>query len=325
MASKTTAATAPAVNDLTVVFGDQAVIAPLKAPKAPQQTITMFAGATAGQWVPAIDPKYVWSKELVRLAQRLVSQVVSKNWLLVGPPGCGKTEFAYQLCARTNRPVEVVECSEAIEADALFSTILPAEDTKSGLKRIDGPVVRAARSGATLILDEVTGLAPEVQIALHNLLDGRPIQIRATGDIVTPHKEFMVIATANDVSGENRHKYKGTFALNSAFKSRFAAPKFSYLDEATEIAALISRAPGLDPIIARSLVRVAIAVRTSVAAQLREFSFRELMVAGRALATQKSMKVEDAVLEAYSGKETSQDASAIGDLVKAELALSKAK
>lgn len=234
------------------------------------------------------DPAYTWVKDTMKAAQMICSGAVAKNWLIDGPPGCGKTEFAYQLASRTGRAITVIECHEGIEADSMFSSLEPSDETKSGFKRVAGPIANAMVAGDLLVLDELKGLRPAVQMALYNLLDGRPVQIRHSGETVTPHEDFRVIATVNDVADEKRSSFKGAFPLTDPLKSRFAALRFAPLSPPEEMKALVARAVGLSPKMAKYLVTIANVVRAeAIGGMMREFSFRELIVAGRLLVAER--------------------------------------
>lgn len=149
------------------------------------------------------------------------------NVVLKGPPGVGKSYLAKYLCAQTNRPLYRITLSETTYREDLIGHLhlmsSPEGDTET--QWIDGPLTRAAREGGVLLLDEINAADANTVAALNAVMEQREtrsLTIPQTGETVTPHEEFRVIATANP-------GYQGTYELNDAFEDRFRHVKLDYL------------------------------------------------------------------------------------------------
>ena len=300
-----------ATKPLSEIFADQRLL--LSAVKSPAATMKVAVDAPAGA-VPAVDPEYVWNRKTCSIAMDIASGLLSKNWLLGGLPGAGKTEFIFQFCARTGRPLVVVDCPAYSEPGPLFSSVEPDDKSKSGLRRIDGPVIRAYRMGGVLALDEVTAFAPELQLLLHAVLDRRPLLVPGSGETVNPHPDLVIIATTNDAHGEDRMRYRGNYGLNAALESRFAQIKFEP-DQELIIAALQARVPSIKLEYIEHMLDLARSVQNS-SAGLREFSFRQMVTAAKYLALKPSATFEDAIDVAYLSLKPASDRAAVQELIK---------
>src|SRR5689334_6818101 len=72
--------------------------------------------------------------------------------LVKGPTGCGKTRFIQHMAEKLGCELVTVSCNEDTSAtDLLGRHLLLGGETRW----VDGPVTRAARSGALLYLDEI--------------------------------------------------------------------------------------------------------------------------------------------------------------------------
>ncbi len=64
---------------------------------------------------------------------------------------------------------------------------------------------------------------PGLLMELHPILERKAVLIKKTGEVITPHKGFQVIATGNTKGhGDSTGKYVGTRPLNGAFLDRFS-------------------------------------------------------------------------------------------------------
>ncbi|CAK8990755.1 Midasin (Dynein-related AAA-ATPase mdn1) (MIDAS-containing protein) [Durusdinium trenchii] len=137
--------------------------------------------------------------------------------LLEGPTSAGKTSLVKFLAHLTGH--EFVRINNHEHTDLQEYVGQYVSDPATGqLVFQEGVLVRAARAGHWVVLDELNLAPSEVLEALNRLLDdNRELYIPDTGAVVKPHEEFMVFATQNP-AGAN---YGGRKLLSRAFRNRF--------------------------------------------------------------------------------------------------------
>jgi nitric oxide reductase NorQ protein len=154
----------------------------------------------------------------------IVALALSKNVLLQGPTGSGKTRFAEWLSNVFQQPMHMVNCSVDLDAEALlgFKTI-EHKGGEASITFIAGPVIQAMEKGQLLYIDEINMAKPETLPILNGILDyRRRITNPFTGEIVQAAKGFRVVAAIN-------LGYIGTVPLNEALKNRFITLQVPYL------------------------------------------------------------------------------------------------
>jgi nitric oxide reductase NorQ protein len=114
---------------------------------------------------------------------------------LFGPPGVGKTYAAYAY-GRTEREVYACTLTQETPAAELRGTYLPKGDT---LAWHDGPVVRAMKEGARLVLNELSHASDDALAFLYPVLEHvETARITLpTGETVRPAQGFHVVVTDN--------------------------------------------------------------------------------------------------------------------------------
>ena len=138
---------------------------------------------------------------------------------VTGLSGNGKTLMIEQVCAQLKR--ELYRVNITIETDE--DDLMGGHTLQNGnITFREGPVVKAMRKGAVLLLDEVD-LGSNKLMCLQSVLEGKGYLIKKTGEWVTPAPGFTVLATANTKGqGSEDGKFIGTQIMNEAMLERFA-------------------------------------------------------------------------------------------------------
>ncbi|MBO0600256.1 AAA family ATPase [Sporosarcina sp. E16_3] len=154
----------------------------------------------------------------------LISVVLKKPVLLKGPSGSGKTKLAQTISHYFNQPMQSINCSVDLDAEALlgFKTIF-SKDGETIIEFVEGPVVQAMKKGHILYIDEINMARPETLPILHSVLDHRRMLTNPfTGEVIYAHEDFTVISAINE-------GYVGTSPMNEALKNRFVSFTVPYL------------------------------------------------------------------------------------------------
>ena len=138
---------------------------------------------------------------------------------VTGLSGNGKTLMIEQVCAQLKR--ELYRVNITIETDE--DDLMGGHSLENGnIIFREGPVVKAMRKGAVLLLDEVD-LGSNKLMCLQSVLEGKGYLIKKTGEWVTPAPGFTIVATANTKGqGSDDGKFIGTQIMNEAMLERFA-------------------------------------------------------------------------------------------------------
>ncbi len=149
---------------------------------------------------------------------------LKKNILLKGPTGSGKTKLAETLKLQLKQEMNSINCSVDLDAESLlgFKTI-EVVNGETQITFVEGPVIQAMKEGRLLYIDEINMAKPETLPILNGVLDfRRTITNPFTGEVVTAHDDFAVIAAINV-------GYIGTLPMNEALKNRFVVIDMHYI------------------------------------------------------------------------------------------------
>lgn len=135
-----------------------------------------------------------------------------------GLSGNGKTFMIEQACARTKRQYIRVQITPATDEDDLIGgfRLINGETVFC-----EGPVVKAMKAGAVLLLDEIDRASDKI-MCLQGVLEGKPILNKKTGEVISPAPGFEVIASANTKGrGSEDGRYISANIIDDAFLERF--------------------------------------------------------------------------------------------------------
>ena len=156
---------------------------------------------------------------------------------ITGLSGNGKTMMVEQVCAKLKRECYRVNVTvETDEDDLIGSNTL----VDGNIVFREGPVLKAMRKGAVLLIDEID-LASNKIMCLQSILEGSGYLNKKTGEYISPAKGFTIIATANTKGkGSDDGRFIGTNILNEAFLERFSiAMEQEYPSNAIETKILV--------------------------------------------------------------------------------------
>lgn len=135
-----------------------------------------------------------------------------------GLSGNGKTFMVEQAAAKLGREFIRVQINPETDEDDLLGgfRLINGETVFS-----KGPVLKAMENGAVLLLDEIDRATNKI-MCLQGILEGKPVLVKKTGDIVYPAEGFNVIATANTKGkGSDDGRFTAASIIDDAFLERF--------------------------------------------------------------------------------------------------------
>jgi hypothetical protein len=188
-------------------------------PSAPQMTASVTSVVNNDSYVPAKDPTYIkWG-----LYEDVASIIRSRAFYpiyIAGLSGNGKSMMIEQACANLGREYIRVQISPETDEDDLIGgfRLLNGETVFA-----KGPVLKAMERGSILLIDELDRGTNKI-MCLQGVLEGKPIMVKKTGEVIYPAPGFNVIATANTKGkGSDDGRFVAAQIIDEAFLERFAA------------------------------------------------------------------------------------------------------
>ena len=194
-------------------------------------------------YVPSKDATFIKWGEFSKIKKIIDSKLFFPTYI-AGMSGNGKTMMVEQACAILKREYVRVQISPETDEDDLIG----------GFRLIDGetvfqkgPVVKAMERGCILMIDEIDRATNKI-MCLQGVLEGKPILLKKTGQVISPAAGFNVIATANTKGrGSDEGRYTAASIIDDAFLERFVAVvDQEYPPYATERKILLANAKSFD-------------------------------------------------------------------------------
>ena len=168
-------------------------------------------------FVPDYDETFVPWGNFTEIVKVLKSGMFYPTFVS-GLSGNGKTFQIEQACAKLNREYVRVQISPETDEDDLIGGFRLIKGETVFQK---GPVIKAMEAGAVLMIDEIDRGTNKI-MCLQGVLEGKPVLIKKTGEVITPKDGFNIIATANTKGkGSEDGRYSGASVIDDAFLERF--------------------------------------------------------------------------------------------------------
>jgi len=202
-----------------------------KLPQANGMPVNVFKN---DMFIQRTSNNYAFNAAMVRsILAFLFAENFGDGLMFYGPHGCGKTSLIREVLGRLHWPTLMLSWNETSDtADLIGRVALSFGNTEFEY----GPLAIAAKHGFALVINEVDRGRAGNLVALNDILDGGKLLIKETGEVITPHKNFRLICTANSAGGGDlTGAYTGSVRkLDPAFLDRFAMMEVSYMDHQTE-------------------------------------------------------------------------------------------
>lgn len=207
---------------------------------------------------PRLRPNYIapaWMREVIMWFIHGDGEPL----YISGPTGAGKTQGVKQAAAMLNYPVYEITGHNRLETPELVGHFALRNGSTEW---VDGPLTLAMRRGGLFLLNEIDLLEPSTATGLNSILDGSPLCIADTAEVVEPADGFRFVGTANtNGSGDANGLYVGTLRQNAAFQNRFLHVEASYLAAEQERVLLKTAAPSVPDEVFDQMQRLTGAVR----------------------------------------------------------------
>lgn len=223
-------------------------------------SITVEVGETNDPRIPAAE-NYTFNEGFLRdfLAFLKISRG-KEAFYIVGPTGSGKTSGVMQVAARLRVPVHSVTAHSRLEVPEIIGRFVVVNGS---MQWVDGPLVVAMKTGSWFVINEFDYLEPPTAAGLNSVLEGCPLEIPETGELVVAHPNFRFIATANtNGAGDQTGLYQGTLRQNIAAMDRFFITQVDYPSVEDETKILAATAAALPESIRSAMIKVANDIRS---------------------------------------------------------------
>jgi midasin (ATPase involved in ribosome maturation) len=199
------------------VYSLTAQVVPFKQEEVNNPMTSVSSVVNDEVFVPQKEDTYVvWGN--FKDVEKIIQSRIFYPTYITGLSGNGKTMMAEQACARANREYVRVQITPETDEDDLIGGFRLVNGETVFAK---GPVIKAMERGAILLIDEIDRGSNKI-MCLQGVLEGKPVLIKKTGEVVSPSNGFNVIATANTKGkGSDDGRFIAATIIDEAFLERF--------------------------------------------------------------------------------------------------------
>ena len=201
------------------VYNLSSLIKPVEQPIVNSNVVAMAPQSVVNKerTYATIDPTFVpWGP--FSDVKKVIQSEMFYPIYISGLSGNGKTFMVEQACAKLKKEFIRVQINPETDEDDLIGgfRLVNGETVFS-----KGPVLKAMENGAILLLDEIDRATNKI-MCLQGILEGKPVLVKKTGEVVEPAPGFNIIATANTKGkGSEDGRFTAASIIDEAFLERF--------------------------------------------------------------------------------------------------------
>ena len=201
--------------------------------------------AEKGDRVPEIDPTYKFDPDTTLAILAGFSH--NRRVMIQGYHGTGKSTHIQQVAAHLNWPAVRVNLDSHISRiDLIGKDAIKLREGKQVTEFHEGILPWALRNPVAIVFDEYDAGRADVMFVIQRVLehDGK-LTLMDQNEIITPHPQFRLFATANTVGlGDTTGLYHGTQQINQAQMDRWSlVATLNYLSIDAESAIVLAKNP----------------------------------------------------------------------------------
>ncbi|MEO1196471.1 MAG: cobaltochelatase subunit CobS [Pseudomonadota bacterium] len=195
--------------------------------------------------VPEVDPTYKFDPDTTLAI--LAGFAHNRRVMIQGYHGTGKSTHIEQVAARLNWPTVRVNLDSHISRiDLIGKDAIKLRDGKQVTEFQEGILPWALRNSCAIVFDEYDAGRADVMFVIQRVLetDGK-LTLLDQNEIITPHPNFRLFATANTVGlGDTTGLYHGTQQINQGQMDRWSlVATLNYLSHDAEAAIVLAKSP----------------------------------------------------------------------------------
>ena len=201
--------------------------------------------AEKGDRVPEIDPTYKFDPDTTLAILAGFSH--NRRVMIQGYHGTGKSTHIEQVAAHLNWPAVRVNLDSHISRiDLIGKDAIKLREGKQVTEFHEGILPWALRNPVAIVFDEYDAGRADVMFVIQRVLehDGK-LTLMDQNEIITPHPQFRLFATANTVGlGDTTGLYHGTQQINQAQMDRWSlVATLNYLSIDAESTIVLAKNP----------------------------------------------------------------------------------